>query len=421
MKPFMQQDWIVRIFGRLNEVQCNLGQEPTPPVDANVRFADVLDSMGMVELLALLAEDCGVKPEAIEQAAKRRFGTIAELAQALHAAGLAPLAPAAQQASSPQSQTVTASWLLATAVKLPEAVQPASAINEALHRPQHWLEEHAGILQRRIWKDQDPLTAAVQAGQECLKRAGLAPQEVGALLVTSEAPPLMIGLAAALHSRLELTADAVAIEIGGACTGFLSALWVAQSLLPQRRLVMIIAIEAVTRYLLLQPGPPGEAAALFGDAAAACLVGEAPTGPSAVPLRAVALGCDGSGASLLRVEHDPQRLFALHMRGMELAGRAVNAMAQAVQRLLQEYDLKVEDLAAVVSHGGNGRMPSLLARKLGLPPERVWSATETTGNLGSASLPVAWAARESRPPGPVICTAVGAGLTWGAAMLGTPH
>ncbi|HMC90424.1 MAG TPA: 3-oxoacyl-[acyl-carrier-protein] synthase III C-terminal domain-containing protein, partial [Gemmataceae bacterium] len=65
--------------------------------------------------------------------------------------------------------------------------------------------------------------------------------------------------------------------------------------------------------------------------------------------------------------------------------------------------------------------PSLLARKLGLPPERVWSETETTGNLGSASLPVAWAARESRPPGPVICTAVGAGLTWGAAMLGTPH
>ncbi|HMC90712.1 MAG TPA: 3-oxoacyl-[acyl-carrier-protein] synthase III C-terminal domain-containing protein, partial [Gemmataceae bacterium] len=402
MNPFTQQDWIVRIFGRLNEVQANLGHEPTPGVDANVRFADLLDSMGMVELLALLAEDCGVKPEAIEQAAKRRFGTIAELAQGLDTAGLAPLAPAAQQASSPQSQTVTANWLLATAVKLPEAVQPASAINEALQRPPHWLEEHAGILQRRIWKDQDPLTAAVQAGQECLKRAGLAPQDVGTLLVTSEAPPLLIGVAAALHDRLELTADAVAMEIGGACTGFLSALWVAQSLLPQRRLVMVIAIEAVTRYLLLQPGPPGEAAALFGDAAAACLLGEAPAGASAVPLRKVVLGCDGSGASLLRVEHDPQRAFALHMRGMELAGRAVNAMAQAVHGLLHDYCLKVDDLAAVIAHGGNGRMPSLLARKLGLPPERVWSETETTGNLGSASLPVAWAARESRPPGPVI-------------------
>jgi 3-oxoacyl-[acyl-carrier-protein] synthase-3 len=224
-----------------------------------------------------------------------------------------------------------------------------------------------------------------------------------------------------LHNRLELTADAVAMEIGGACTGFLSALWVAQSLLPQRRLVMVIAIEAVSRYLLLQPGAPGEAAALFGDAAAACLLGEAPVGPSTVPLRKVVLGCDGSGASLLRVEHHPQRLFALHMRGMELAGRAVNAMAQAVHRLVQEYDLKAEDLAAVVAHGGNGRMPSLLARKLGLAPERVWSETYTTGNLGSASLPVAWAARESRLPGPVIWTAVGAGLTWGAALVGLSH
>jgi 3-oxoacyl-[acyl-carrier-protein] synthase III len=421
MNPFTQQDWIVRIFACLNEVQRNLGYEPTPAIDASVCFADVLDSMGMVELLALLAEDCGVKPEAIEQAARRRFGTIAELAQALHAAGLAPLAPAEQQASSPQSQTVAGSWLLATAVKLPEAVQPASAINQALQRPQHWLEEHAGILQRRIWKDEDPLAAAVQAGQECLKHAGLTPLDVRALLVTSEAPPLMIGLAAALHDRLGLTADAVAMEIGGACTGFLSALWVAQSLLARSRLLMVIALEAATRHLHLKPGPPGEAAALFGDAAAACLIGDARVGPDAVPLGKIALGCDGSGASLLRVEHRPQGSLELHMRGVELAGRAVNAMTQAVHGLLQEYRLKVEDLAAVVAHGGNGRMPSLLARKLGLPPERVWSETNTTGNLGSASVPVAWAARQSRPAGPVIWAAVGAGLTWGAAMLGAPH
>ena len=62
-------------------------------------------------------------------------------------------------------------------------------------------------------------------------------------------------------------------------------------------------------------------------------------------------------------------------------------------------------------------MPDLLARKLGVPPDRVWSDTAMTGNLGSASLPVAWASRAQAPNGPVIWTAVGAGLMWGSALL----
>ena len=59
------------------------------------------------------------------------------------------------------------------------------------------------------------------------------------------------------------------------------------------------------------------------------------------------------------------------------------------------YTNFAEDLAAlaepvVVVHGGNGRLPLLVARQLGLPAERVWSETASTGNLGSASLPVAY-------------------------------
>ena len=39
---------------------------------------------------------------------------------------------------------------------------------------------------------------------------------------------------------------------------------------------------------------------------------------------------------------------------------------------------------------------------------------------GSASLPVAWAAQDTKPAGATIWTAVGAGITWGAALFGPP-
>ena len=69
-----------------------------------------------------------------------------------------------------------------------------------------------------------------------------------------------------------------------------------------------------------------------------------------------------------------------------------------------------------MAHGGNGRMPAMLARQLHLPPSKVWSDVATTGNLGSASVPVAWSTRRGSVRGPVIWTAVGAGLQWGAAL-----
>ena len=410
------------LMARLQEVQGNLGHEATPTDANDARFADVLDSMGMVEFLALVADDLGIQPELIEKSVARQFGTVAELAEALQRAGVssalrsraAPVPRAARRAAPVPAQ----GWLTGAAVQFPETVESAAAINQRLGRPKGWLETRAGIKQRRIWGEQDPVKAAAAAGHEALERAGVPAPKVGALLVVSEAPPVLLGLAAALHHRLQLSRDAVALEIGGACTAFASAIWTAQALLPQREVVLIVAVEAVTRYLRVEPGPTGEAAALFGDASAAMVVCASKQCEDALALLDVSLGVDGGLAGILQVERSEGGAVALHMRGTELASRAIHVMADSTEEMAARHGLGLSQLAAVVAHGGNGRMPALLALKLGLPPERVWSETSSTGNLGSASLPVAWAAQKQRPSAPVVWAAVGAGLTWGTFLTG---
>lgn len=416
-------DLTAHLLDLVRRVQRQLGEDDLAN-DPGTRFADALGSMGLVEFVAVLAGECGVAPAAIEECVGRRFGTIADLAGAMTAAGLRPriVGPACRAGPewSPARQAgpTVACWLSATAVRLPETIQPAAAINEALGKPAGWLESHAGIESRRLWAGHDPLAGAAEAAADCLGEAELAAQDVGALLVTSEAPPRLAGLGAALHHRLGLRAEAVALEVGNACTGFLAALWTAQSLLARVGPVLVVTVEAPSQFLALQPGPGGEAAALFGDAAAAALLCDHPIGQHPVPLAGVVLGVDGGAADVLRVERPAAGSVELHMDGPTLAGRAVRAMAEAVRTLAGRYGLGVSDLEAVVCHGGNGRMPALLARQLGLAPERVWSETARTGNLGSASLPAAWAAHRPSPHGPVAWAAVGAGLTWGAALSG---
>jgi 3-oxoacyl-[acyl-carrier-protein] synthase III len=284
------------------------------------------------------------------------------------------------------------------------------------------LEKHAGIKQRRVWANQDPLAAAVQAAAQALVQARIGVEQVNALLVTSEAPPLLAGLGATLHARLGLRQEAVALEIGGASAGFLMMLWTAQGLAAEHANLLLIAVEAPSRYLRLQPGETGEAAALFGDGAAAAVLSRG--GSSAggcLAVHRVIAGVDGTAAHLLRLTTARQGAVELRMHGIELAGRAVSTMADNVARLATAHGLAVADLAGVVAHGGNGRMPALLARKLGLPLERVWSTTPWTGNLGSGSLPVTWALQQPRPTGTVVWTTVGAGLTHGAALVECPQ
>jgi 3-oxoacyl-[acyl-carrier-protein] synthase-3 len=302
---------------------------------------------------------------------------------------------------------------------LPIRRQSASAINALLHRPPGWLEDHAGMVARCLWDGEDALDVAARTGRAALQKAALPAGASVGLLVTSEAPTVPIGLAAALHQRLGLPPGAVALELGGACTGFLTALWTAQRFLVDTAAVLMLAVEAPSHWLSVRPGPTGEAATLFGDASAACVLTAHPTMRDALRLRDILLGTDGTAGALLHVERESGGM-AIHMDGIPLAQRAVRTMADAVRQMSRRHGLNPEQLAAVVAHGGNGRMPALLARRLGLPIERVWSETGRTGNLGSALLPIAWAARKERARGPTIWTAVGAGLQWGAALFEAP-
>lgn len=402
---------LAHVFARLREVQQTLGIEPVVTDNPDLLLADLVDSMALVELIAILAGDRGVTAEAIEKAAGHRFDTVAGLAAALERA---VAGPAVVSGPSPAGKhTLATCWLSHPSVCLPRRIEEANDLDVRLSRPPGWLNAHAGIRRRHVWGDEDAVEAAAGVGRASLEAAGLLVEEVGGLLVTSQAPPLLAGLAAAIHQHLNLPPRTVALEVGGACTGFLQALWLARSLIERLETIVIIAVEAPSRHLRIEPGEAGEAAALFGDGAAACLVTRSAEG-AALPLVDVELSVS-ERCELLGVVGDGRGGVRIQMDGPRLASRAVESLAELVREAARRHQLSVAQLSAVIVHGGNGRMPGLVARRLGLPLEKVWSQTSEVGNLGSASLPLAWA-RGGTISGPVAWAAVGAGLTLASAL-----
>src|SRR5262245_26800706 len=158
--PTSIADITADLLDRLDQVRRSLGVDDGASASPGARFADLIDSMGRVEFLAIVAAECGVSPTVIEECVHRRFGTVLELAEAMARRELFLGGASVEAESSPtpryQSQQATqTAWLAGVSARLPARVQSSAALNERLRRPAGWLEAHAGIRTRRIWADED--------------------------------------------------------------------------------------------------------------------------------------------------------------------------------------------------------------------------------------------------------------------------
>jgi len=101
--------------------------------------------------------------------------------------------------------------------------------------------------------------------------------------------------------------------------------------------------------------------------------------------------------------------------------RAVRAVVESSTHTLARAGLTVSDVSWFVPHQANLRIIEAAAKRLGFESERTISNIERYGNTSSASIPLAWfeAVEDGRVQDGdlVLCAGVGAGLTWGSALV----
>jgi 3-oxoacyl-[acyl-carrier-protein] synthase-3 len=109
------------------------------------------------------------------------------------------------------------------------------------------------------------------------------------------------------------------------------------------------------------------------------------------------------------------------MNGRAIFRFSTRATADSVARLFEASGLTAGDIDHYVPHQSNRRMIDATARRLAIPSEKVLVNLDRYGNTSSASIPLVLAgaseAGRLRPGDTVLMTAVGAGLTWGSALL----
>lgn len=297
---------------------------------------------------------------------------------------------------------------------LPEPAVDSDTIAMRLGVVDGWIQKRTGIhSRRRAQPDARVADLACVAGRLALADADLDAGAIDAVLVaTLEADEITPNAAPQVAHALGAT-GAAAMDIGAACTGFVSALTVGASLIETERAdaVLVIGAEILSRHT----NPDDRATAgIFGDGAGAIVLSAQDRGG----LGRGMFGSDGSGASFITA---PRSDGFIRMDGHETFKRAVATLTSNALETVAANELELGDIDLFVFHQANGRIISAVGEALGVDSERVLDAIANVGNTSAASVPLALC--EARRRGllhegaRILLGAVGAGFTWGAVVV----
>ncbi|MEV5013912.1 beta-ketoacyl-ACP synthase III [Streptomyces sp. NPDC053780] len=297
---------------------------------------------------------------------------------------------------------------------LPETVVTNDELSRHLDTDHAWIHSRTGIeRRRRVSAGTTTGDLAVAAGAAALKSAGRDDCDL-VLLATTTPDRRCPATAPRVASRLGLRA--AAFDLSAVCSGFVYGLSVADAMITAGTCERALVIGADVYSSIVDPGDRGTAV-VFGDGAGAVLLERGRTGDPGAVLH-TELGSDGTGDDLITIPPDGDHLT---MQGSDVYARAVTTMTESARSVAAHVGWDLADVDAFVGHQANLRILTSVAKRLGLPRERVVSNIADVANTAAASIPLALAdaAAEGRVGSGdrLLLTAFGGGLTWGSAAV----
>jgi 3-oxoacyl-[acyl-carrier-protein] synthase III len=313
---------------------------------------------------------------------------------------------------------------------VPAKVLTNTDLEQMVDTSDEWIRQRTGIVERRICEEHETTrTLATWAGREALERAGVDPLAVEMIVVGTVTGDMLFPSTSCLVQADLGARNAGSMDVGAACAGFIYSLSAAASMIQTGQLdnALVIGVDALSKYV---DWTDRSTCVLFGDGAGAVfLEGQEDTDRGV--LRTVLLA-DGEGAEHINLEfggnlYPASRPSSEHVRktvymaGAEVYRFAVKAMGDACCRVLDEAGFAPGDIDLFVPHQANLRIIESAAKRLDLPPEKVFINVDRYGNTSAGSIPLALYEAESQgrlKPGMTVMTVgFGAGLVWGANII----
>lgn len=319
--------------------------------------------------------------------------------------------------------------IVGTGSCLPEKVLTNFDLEKMMDTSDEWIKSRTGIEERRM-TDEKTATSdiATEAALKAMEDAGVKPEEIDMIIVATVTPDMAFPSTACIVQSNIGAINASAFDIEAACTGFLYGITIAEKFIStgSAKTILVIGAETLTK---ISNWEDRNTCVLFGDGAGAAILKEVEEGYG---ILSTALGAEGWKGHVLSQPAGGSRMPAsletvkakkhyIHMDGGEVYKFAVNIMAVAAKKVIEDAGMSVGDIDCLIPHQANIRIVKAAAKRLKMDMDKIYVNLQKYGNMSAASIPVALdeAVRQGKVKNDEILVMVGfgGGLTWGSCIL----
>ncbi len=309
---------------------------------------------------------------------------------------------------------------------LPDRVVPNSYFESIVDTSDEWIRTRSGIERRHFAAEgQTTSDLAAHAARAALEDAGMAVEDVDAIIVATTTPDLTFPSTATIVQNALGMTRGFAFDVQAVCAGFIFAMVNANALIVtgQADRVLVIGAETFSRLLDMSDR---STCVLFGDGAGALVLeAHATTGTNEDRgILASDLNSDGRDRDMLYVDGGPSKTGStghVRMLGNQLFRKAVERLTETAHHALGKIGLSDADIDWIVPHQANIRIIQGTAKRMGVPMDRVIVTVQDHGNTSAASIPLALSVGKAQGKikrGDLLVTeAIGGGLAWGSVVL----
>ncbi|MBQ7793357.1 MAG: ketoacyl-ACP synthase III [Clostridia bacterium] len=309
----------------------------------------------------------------------------------------------------------------------PEKVYDNAYMESIVETNDEWITQRTGIKERRIAAD-DEYTSdlATVAARRALEDAGMSAEELDLIILTTVTPDYFTPATACVVQKNIGAVNAAAFDLNAACSGFATAMTVADQFLSNGTYKNVLVISADALSKATDYNDRGTCI-LFGDGAGAVIFSSEKGG-----VLSSWIGAKGDGGDKLtslayredaeetekRISHNKNTIW---MAGSEVMKFAVKIMAEAADKVVADAGLTWDDIDIVIPHQANVRIVDSAAKRIGIDTDKMFINLDRYGNTSGASIPIALC--EARDAGRLkkgdkaVLVGFGGGLTWAAAVI----
>ena len=312
--------------------------------------------------------------------------------------------------------------------KAPERVMTNDELAKMVDTSDEWILERTGIRERRVAAPDEALSdLALPASTAALEQAGVQASALDLIIVATVTPDMFFPSTGAILADQLGAKDAAAYDLSAGCTGFVYALAQAHGMVASGLVdhVLVVGGDVLSKIVDWEDR---STCVLFGDGAGAVVLERVGDGG----FLGFELGADGSGGPQLYIPAGGSRAPAsaetvadkqhyAKMNGREVFKFATRILVDSAEKVLKECDVQVGEVDVYVPHQANVRIIDHARKKLGIPEDRTVVNVDRYGNTSSGSIPLALEDAEAdgrlAAGEMVLMTGMGAGLTWGSALI----